>query len=157
MTACRSAQSLTRSRLVLTSRPRRDSGCGTTVSTGLACPPDLGQVAPPLTLNRYGACRRRDAEDAAVAMCPATVAGWVNAMACEAGIAMVCALARRAMNCWPSGGIRRSAVATMYQLGAVFHAAAGDFSSNAAAVMGRCAAAAAAAEWWGRSAANTRW
>ena len=69
-------------------------------------------------------------------MCPATAAGWVSAMACEAGIAMVCAPARRAMNCWPSGGITWSAVATMHQLGAVFHAAAGDFSANAAAVVG---------------------
>ena len=44
----------------------------------------------------------------------------------------------------------------MYQLGAVFHAAAGDFSANAAAVVGRCAAAAAMADRPGRSAANTR-
>jgi len=66
-------------------------------------------------------------------------------MACEESISMLCAPARRAMNRWPPGGITWSAVATMYQLGAVFHAAAGDFSSNAAAVMGRCAAAAAAA------------
>jgi hypothetical protein len=63
-------------------------------------------------------------------------------MACEAGIAMVCAPARRAMNCWPSGGITWSTVATMCQLSAVFHPAAGDFSANAAAVVGRCAAAA---------------
>jgi hypothetical protein len=74
-------------------------------------------------------------------------------MACEASISMLCAPARRAMNCWPSGGITWSAVATMYQLGVVFHATAGDFSSNAAAVLGRCAAAAAVADRWGRSAA----
>jgi hypothetical protein len=61
-------------------------------------------------------------------MCPATAAGWVSAMACEASISMLCAPARRAMNSWPPGGITWSAVATMYQLGAVFHAAAGDFS-----------------------------
>ena len=60
------------------------------------------------------------------------------------------------MNCWASGGISWSAVATMYQLGVIFHAAAGTLSSNAAAVMGRCAAAVAAADWWGRSAANAR-
>ena len=88
-------------------------------------------------------------------MCPATAADWVSAMACEAGIAMVCAPARRAMNRWPSGGITWSAVATMNQLGAVFHAAASDFSSNAAAVMGRCVAAAADADRRGRSAAHT--
>src|SRR6516162_3038648 len=96
-----------------------------------------------------------DARDAA-AICPATAAGWVSVMACEAAISMAWAPARWAMNCWPSDGITWSAVATMYQLGAVFHAAAGDCSSKAAAVMGRCAAAAAAAHRSGTSAANTR-
>jgi hypothetical protein len=42
-------------------------------------------------------------------MCLATAAGWVSAIACDAGIAMVGALARRAMNRWPSGGISSTA------------------------------------------------
>src|SRR5260370_22407282 len=85
----------------------------------------------------------RDAA-AAAAMCPATAAGCVTAIACEARISTVRAPARRAMNCWASGRITWSAVAIRYQLGVVFHAAAPDFSSNAAAVMGRCPEAAAA-------------
>ena len=76
-------------------------------------------------------------------------------MACEAWISVVCAPARWAMNRWASGGIIWSAVAIMYQLGVVFQAGTCDFSSNAAAVMGRCAAAATVAVRWGRPAANT--